>query len=110
MKIVWLLAGAALFGCGAPSHPTTTSSPRKSPVPLAKAPSAPPTPRFDYPIAKRTAEKDVLHGVTVADPYRWLETDDQESQRLGSSHVHEPFELIEVVETGFAPRRFQQLD
>ena len=35
---------------------------------------------WDYPVAKRGETTEVLHGVTVADPYRWME--DQESAEL----------------------------
>jgi prolyl oligopeptidase len=31
------------------------------------------TPRLTYPAAERGDARDVFHGVTVADPYRWLE-------------------------------------
>jgi prolyl oligopeptidase len=37
-------------------------------------------PRFDYPAARRTDDADVLHGVRVPDPYRWLEADSAETR------------------------------
>lgn len=33
------------------------------------------SPKLHYPITSRTNCVDVLHGVTIADPYRWLEDD-----------------------------------
>lgn len=46
---------------------------------IAPAPSLPHEPRFDYPVARRTADADVMFGVGIADPYRWLETDSEET-------------------------------
>jgi prolyl oligopeptidase len=42
---------------------------------MASAPAAPfaPVPSMAYPAARRVDQVDVLHGVRVADPYRWLE-------------------------------------
>lgn len=47
-----------------PQQPTVT--------PTAEA-SATPAPAFAYPATRREDVKDVIHGVTVEDPYRWLE-------------------------------------
>jgi prolyl oligopeptidase len=35
--------------------------------------------RFDYPPTRRDDTVDVLHGVRVHDPYRWLEGDGPEA-------------------------------
>ncbi len=38
--------------------------------------------RIDYPDTMRVDHTDVYYGVTVADPYRWLEEDVRESERV----------------------------
>jgi len=38
-------------------------------------------PRFDYPPARRTSDADVMHGKRVADPYRWLEVESEETKQ-----------------------------
>jgi prolyl oligopeptidase len=38
-----------------------------------KAPEKPAAPILPYPATRRTDAKDVIHGVEVLDPYRWLE-------------------------------------
>jgi len=51
----------------APSAPPSTSTSTSTPTPT-------PTPtRLAYPPASRDPQDDTLHGVAVADPYRWLE-------------------------------------
>jgi prolyl oligopeptidase len=63
--------------CGARER--TSSIPSSNPSNMAPAASgepalAPPAPRpLVYPVARRVDQLDVLHGVAVADPYRWLE-------------------------------------
>jgi prolyl oligopeptidase len=44
-------------------------------MPSSQASLAPaqPKPLLPYPSARRTEQSDVIHGVSVADPYRWLE-------------------------------------
>jgi prolyl oligopeptidase len=48
------------------------------PAPLAAQPES----GFDYPAAEKVDQMDVYHGVEVADPYRWLEEDIRESDRV----------------------------
>ena len=38
--------------------------------------------RPDYPKTRQTGQTDTYHGVTVADPYRWLEQDVRESDAV----------------------------
>src|SRR5262245_37185890 len=68
-----LLTLAALAACGprSPSVTVPAPAPTGSEVPVA-AP-APAGPTKDYPASRRDAIVDKLHGVDVADPYRWLE-------------------------------------
>src|SRR5207245_5176131 len=51
-----------------PPPPPAAAAPAPSPAPTAAAPTHP-----AYPPSRVEPVKDVLHGVTVADPYRWLE-------------------------------------
>jgi predicted GIY-YIG superfamily endonuclease len=48
--------------------------------------------------------------LATSQPRLATEQNDQERQRFGPSDLHEPFELVEVVEAGFVLRRLQQLD
>jgi prolyl oligopeptidase len=70
---LWL--ASALFGCTAPPRPAPLVA---SSAPVAAAPAVPlpvpaSAPRFVYPDSPRGDVAEVLHGVTVRDPYRWLE-------------------------------------
>jgi prolyl oligopeptidase len=58
------------WGCaGAPA-----SAPTPAPTPASELASASvPAPAPGYPSSRRVDQTDLLHGVTVADPYRWLE-------------------------------------
>ncbi len=38
--------------------------------------------RMQYPETRKVAQEDTLHGVTVADPYRWLEDDIRQSAEV----------------------------
>jgi prolyl oligopeptidase len=65
-----------------------TGASREAQKPVARAEAsatqalpAPARARFDYPAARRTSDADVKHGVTVADPYRWLEADDADASQ-----------------------------
>jgi prolyl oligopeptidase len=71
-----LLACGIALGCSSASPPP----PRAAEAPVAAPPAAPPTPTaqpaapaHDYPPSRREGVVDQIHGVAVADPYRWLE-------------------------------------
>jgi prolyl oligopeptidase len=74
-----LLVGlAALAGCPAevPPPPPVTAPPAPPPATSTTAKAAPEergASPVKYPVTRRVDSKDVLHGVTVEDPYRWLE-------------------------------------
>ncbi len=74
MRAPFLLALLALAACGAEASEMPVQAP---PPPTAAlpppAPTAPSTARLAYPATRRDDVKDILHGVTVEDPYRWLE-------------------------------------
>jgi prolyl oligopeptidase len=69
---VTIILAAACHG----SAPTTPASP-VAPAPPAEASAeptaAPPGRQADYPASRRDAVVDRVHGVAIADPYRWLE-------------------------------------
>jgi prolyl oligopeptidase len=62
-----------MIGCAEQPRPAARApAPRSAPAaPAASAPAA--TSAYGYPASRRVDTADVLHGVTVADPYRWLE-------------------------------------
>jgi len=66
-----LLVLAVLAGC-------SSSSPARARAPATAAAT---TPAFAYPPARRDPLVETLHGVQVADPYRWLEEMDSAETR-----------------------------
>jgi len=73
-----MLAG----GCSPPTSRalTVTSAPSVTPAKLAKG-----TPALAYPPSRRVPEIDIVHGIAVPDPYRWLENaDSREVERWAS--------------------------
>ncbi|TMB29504.1 MAG: S9 family peptidase [Deltaproteobacteria bacterium] len=67
------VAIALLAGC-ATSRPSTDQAPAsRSDSAGNAAPAAAREGRPSYPPTRKVEAKDVLHGVTVTDPYRWLE-------------------------------------
>jgi len=80
---VALLALFGVVACGG-TEVTTGSVPAPTSSVAPDLPSAtpvtPPAPRFPYPASRVEDTKDVLHGVEVKDPYRWLE--DAKSQEV----------------------------
>jgi prolyl oligopeptidase len=69
-----LLAAAALAGCGG-TEPAPAAPAPEPPPSASAAPSAAPAvrPALAYPASRIEGTSDVLHGLTVPDPYRWLE-------------------------------------
>jgi prolyl oligopeptidase len=56
------------------SAPSTPAAPAPPPAAASSgAPAAAPSPRPDYPESRRDSSVDRIHGVAIADPYRWLE-------------------------------------
>lgn len=71
---VVLAVSLGLCGCGPAAPPPVTAPPVASVgAPPRLQPSAQPPRRFTYPATARGSVVETLHGVSVADPYRWLE-------------------------------------
>jgi prolyl oligopeptidase len=75
-----MAVAAALGACGGgstggtpPVEPTDDMTATNSPKPPDDLVSAPVRPKRPWPDTRREAIVDKLHGVDVADPYRWLE-------------------------------------
>jgi prolyl oligopeptidase len=75
-----LALAAGLLACGAAPAAAPAAPPKMSQLP--KLPATAPKRRLDYPASPRGSVVDVLHGVSVPDPYRWLEdSSSAETQR-----------------------------
>lgn len=69
-----LILIATCVGTAACGRPTQKDSAVSSSQMSSASPDLPETPRFlNPPVSRQDGTFDVLHGVTVADPYRWLE-------------------------------------
>src|SRR5262245_13143781 len=70
-RVLAFLLVAGCHGNAPPPAPPATPSPQ---VEASAAPAAaPPGERPDYPASRRDPVVDRVHGVAIADPYRWLE-------------------------------------
>jgi prolyl oligopeptidase len=70
--LAFLLVSSCAAETPAPQPPP---APAPAPPPVATTPAAPlpAAPALAYPATRRVDQVDELHGVRVADPYRWLE-------------------------------------
>jgi prolyl oligopeptidase len=78
----WLAIGVA--GCCPPSNTTpgtSTTGPITTTAPDPTTTTPPPATTSPYPDAPRGDVVDTLHGVKIADPYRWLEEMDSQQTR-----------------------------
>ncbi|MGD0675187.1 MAG: prolyl oligopeptidase family serine peptidase, partial [Polyangiaceae bacterium] len=80
----------ALHGCGgealrpSPSPPVLATHPPQEP--MTSSPASPSMVHaFDYPESRRVDQVDTIHGITVADPYRWLEDSSSAEVRAWSA-------------------------
>jgi prolyl oligopeptidase len=69
MRLVLLIGSLAICASGCGSQPTATKKMAKDAV-------------LKYPETRRVDQVDTIHGVKVADPYRWLEADVRESPEV----------------------------
>lgn len=96
----------ALTGCPAPADPIAPPPPAPvaAPSAVAKAPAGP-------PLAKREPVTDVVHGVTIQDPYRWLEDGDAPEVKafLAAHQEHTRAELDAVPERAALEARLREL-
>jgi prolyl oligopeptidase len=71
-----------LFGCAEPPRPAPrVAEPVTTAAATAGAEPAVANSRYGYPASRRVDAADLLHGVSVPDPYRWLEDEKSEEVR-----------------------------
>src|SRR5688572_24456935 len=80
-----------------PISPVSPGAPTSVPAPPSSA--APATAGLAYPVSRRIDAKDVLFGVTVEDPYRWLE-DAKSAEVVAWSKAQDDLARAELAKLG----------
>src|SRR5688500_12250677 len=94
MRRSGLISLVLLAACGAPARPTSpppVAAPADSDAGVTVPEDAPDgaVAQARFPATRRGDDADVIHGVTVADPYRWLEDVDKPEVRAWMSEQNE---------------------
>jgi prolyl oligopeptidase len=76
-----LLPLLLLLACGEPPHAVTPQPAASAPPVSSSAPAPDPASARGYPASRRVEVVDVLHGVKIPDPYRWLEEEKSDEVR-----------------------------
>jgi prolyl oligopeptidase len=98
-QLALALAVSFVVACGAEPAPAPVAAPPSLPAPAdAAVEASAPLPRYPYPETRRVDQVDLLHGVSITDPYRWLENADSDEVKQWT-----------VAEDGFARARLSQL-
>src|SRR5262245_35791259 len=109
MRVAPTFALALTSGCASepvPVQRATTPPPVVTPAPTP----VPRAPAFDYPPTRRTETIEKLHGVSVSDPYRWLEDPSSNEVKtwLGAQGAYARKALDALPERAALVRRFHE--
>ena len=104
----------ALVACRAelpPPTPSVAPVVAQPPAMTDAAPAAPETPGTTYPLARRVDQIDELHGVRLADPYRWLEdgTSDEVKRWVDAEDAFARAHLSKLPERNAIAARLKEL-
>jgi prolyl oligopeptidase len=99
MRTLTTLLLATVLSCGGsapstlPVEPPTSMQPPAAPGPAPAMPEQP-----SYPPTRRDDVSEVLHGVTISDPYRWLEDESSPEVRawMDAQDAHARAELAKL--------------